>query len=64
MAAEVNGLVRVGTLDELKQRGCSVANVGGHSVALFIHDGQVYAVDNRCPHMGFPLDRGSVKDGI
>jgi len=21
-------------------------------------------VDNRCPHMGFPLDRGSVKDGI
>ena len=26
--------------------------------------GQVQAVDNRCPHMGFPLERGSVKDGI
>src|SRR5690606_32468653 len=25
---------------------------------------QVYAVDNRCPHMGFPLDKGTVKDGI
>jgi nitrite reductase/ring-hydroxylating ferredoxin subunit len=36
----------------------------GHTVAVFCHDGQVYAVDNRCPHMGFPLDRGSVKDGI
>src|SRR3954465_6626300 len=24
----------------------------------------VYALDNRCPHMGFPLDRGSVQDGI
>jgi nitrite reductase/ring-hydroxylating ferredoxin subunit len=23
-----------------------------------------YALDNRCPHMGFPLDRGSVEDGI
>jgi hypothetical protein len=24
----------------------------------------VYAVDNRCPHMGFPLHRGTVCDGI
>ena len=24
----------------------------------------MYAVDNRCPHMGFPLHRGSVGDGI
>ena len=24
----------------------------------------VFALDNRCPHMGFPLDRGSVEDGI
>ena len=31
---------------------------------MFAHDGQAYAVDNRCPHMGFPLDRGSVKNGI
>ena len=23
-----------------------------------------FALDNRCPHMGFPLDRGSVEDGI
>ena len=26
--------------------------------------GGVFALDNRCPHMGFPLDRGSVEDGI
>ena len=37
---------------------------GGHAIAVMYHDGHVYAVDNRCPHMGFPLDRGSVKDGI
>src|SRR3712207_574167 len=36
----------------------------GHSLALFFHDGKVHAVDNRCPHMGFPLHRGSVSDGI
>ena len=41
-----------------------VVTGGGHAIAVFHHDGQVYAVDNRCPHMGFPLDRGSVSDGI
>ncbi len=64
MATAVDGFVNVGTLDELKQRGCSVVNAGGHSIALFFHAGQVFAVDNRCPHMGFPLSRGTVKDGI
>ena len=34
------------------------------SWALWYVGEQVFAVDNRCPHMGFPLDRGSVKDGI
>ena len=33
-------------------------------IAVFAHNDKVYAVDNRCPHMGFPLDRGTVKDGI
>ena len=27
-------------------------------MALFSSGGQIYAVDNRCPHMGFPLHRG------
>ena len=38
--------------------------VAGRSLALFLHKGRVHAVDNRCPHMGFPLHRGSVRDGI
>lgn len=39
-------------------------HAGGNVIALFTFDGQIYAVDNRCPHMGFPLDKGSVRDGI
>ncbi len=32
---------------------------------MLVNDqGRIYAFDNRCPHMGFPLDRGSVEDGI
>jgi len=64
MATTIEGQIRAGTLDDLRERGCNVITGGGHTIAVFYHSGQVYAVDNRCPHMGFPLDRGSVKDGI
>ncbi len=64
MATQVLQQIRAGSVDELKSAGCRVVTGGGHAIAVIYHDGQVYAVDNRCPHMGFPLDRGSVKDGI
>ena len=64
MATSVVGRIKVGSLEQLKERGCMVVTGGGHAVAVFHHNGEVYAVDNRCPHMGFPLDRGSVSDGI
>ena len=38
--------------------------VGGHTIVLFNSHGRLFAVDNRCPHMGFPLDRGTVQDCI
>ena len=64
MATKVKGHISAGTLEQIRERGCTVVTGGGHAIAVFYHDGQVHAVDNRCPHMGFPLDRGSVKDGI
>ena len=64
MATQVAGLISAGSLDELRDVGCRVVSGGGHAIAVIHHDGKVYAVDNRCPHMGFPLDRGSVSDGI
>src|SRR5262249_1489113 len=51
-------------LADVQAAGCQVIQIKGHTVALFARNGQVYALDNRCPHMGFPLDRGTVKDGI
>lgn len=61
---DIEGHIKVGTLDELKQRKCMVVTGRGYTIGVFYHGGQVHAVDNRCPHMGFPLDRGTVKDGI
>ena len=53
-----------GSLEELKAKGRLVVH-GRHRPILVIYDrGRVFALDNRCPHMGFPLERGSLDDGI
>jgi nitrite reductase/ring-hydroxylating ferredoxin subunit len=56
--------VLAGSLEDLKAKGRVVLH-GVHRPILVIYDrGRVFALDNRCPHMGFPLERGSVEDGI
>ncbi len=56
--------LRVCGLAELNAKGRLVVR-GSHRPVLVVSDQScVYAFDNRCPHLGFPLDRGSVEDGI
>jgi nitrite reductase/ring-hydroxylating ferredoxin subunit len=62
--AAASRFVRAIRLEALPVGACHALRVDGHSVALFRTDAGVFAVDNRCPHMGFPLDRGSVRDGV
>ena len=64
MTATTKNLLRAGSVEEVKERGCTVVTGGGHTIAVFERDDTFAAVDNRCPHMGFPLDRGTVKNGI
>jgi nitrite reductase/ring-hydroxylating ferredoxin subunit len=64
MNAPNNEFVLVGSLEELKAKERLVVQ-GGHGPILVIYNrGRVFALDNRCPHMGFPLERGTVEDGI
>ncbi|MBV9866966.1 MAG: Rieske 2Fe-2S domain-containing protein [Abitibacteriaceae bacterium] len=56
--------IPVAPLEQLAQKRCIVVKGKDRPIAVFYHDGQVHAVDNRCPHMGFPLHQGSVTDGI
>ncbi|HZV51622.1 MAG TPA: Rieske (2Fe-2S) protein [Candidatus Dormibacteraeota bacterium] len=57
-------LVRAASLAELRVAGRLVVHLDGHVLCLFAEGEEVHAVDNRCPHMGFPLHRGTVCDGI
>ena len=43
---------------------CLPLTVKKHPIVLFSYNSKFYALDNRCPHMGFPLSQGTVKDGI
>jgi nitrite reductase/ring-hydroxylating ferredoxin subunit len=62
MDTPTTDFVRAASLEELKAKGRLVVH-GPHRPILVVHDkGRVFALDNRCPHMGFPLDRGSVED--
>jgi nitrite reductase/ring-hydroxylating ferredoxin subunit len=55
---------RAASLEELRAKGRLVVGLNGHTICLLAEGDDVYAIDNRCPHMGFPLHRGTVSDGI
>jgi nitrite reductase/ring-hydroxylating ferredoxin subunit len=62
--AEENERSSIGTVDELARAGVLAGKVGSQPVCVFWCDGQPAAVDDRCPHMGFPLHRGKVEEGL
>ena len=55
---------RVATRAELEAKGVMVVRGKHRRIAVFADGDAVYAVENNCPHMGFPLDRGTVRDGM
>jgi nitrite reductase/ring-hydroxylating ferredoxin subunit len=63
-AGAESGWQRASTLPELAATGSKTVHLGGRTLVLWQDGEQVYALDNRCPHMGFPLDRGTCRDGI
>jgi len=57
--------VYVTDLKDLKAGGgCLTVSVKKQPIVLFSYNSQIYALDNKCPHMGFPLSQGSLRDGI
>jgi nitrite reductase/ring-hydroxylating ferredoxin subunit len=45
---------------DLAVAGRLVIEVDDRQIAVFLAEGRVYAVDNRCPHEGNPLVEGEV----
>ena len=64
MDAPTSDFVHAASLEELKAKTRLVVRGRHRPILLVYENGRVFALDNRCPHMGFPLDRGSIEDGI
>src|SRR5262245_9429505 len=56
--------VRVCSAEELERDRHRVVSAEGRIILVLTDNGRVFALDNRCPHMGFPLHRGTVSDGL
>ena len=59
--AEFHTVAQVAELEE--GQGMTVA-VGTKLIALFRQDGQYFAIDDTCPHMGASLSGGFVGQGV
>ncbi|WP_195575072.1 Rieske (2Fe-2S) protein [Paenibacillus sp. 1001270B_150601_E10] len=57
----MNGWIQAGTVEELREHGPKLIKGG---IVVIYHEDRVHALDNRCPHLGFPLHMGSLCNGI
>ena len=56
--------VTVGQVDDIPEGGSVVVEVNRKDIAVFRVNGQFFAIDDLCPHMGASLSGGSVEDGV
>ncbi|HUR77670.1 MAG TPA: Rieske (2Fe-2S) protein [Acidimicrobiales bacterium] len=54
----------IGSVTELRRAGQLVGKMGDRPVVVFWDSDRAWAIEDRCPHMGFPLHRGTVHDGL
>ncbi len=56
--------VQVAVSSQVTEGALLTVSVDGMSVLLSRIGGKVYAVVNRCPHMGMKMSRGKICDGV
>jgi nitrite reductase (NADH) small subunit/3-phenylpropionate/trans-cinnamate dioxygenase ferredoxin subunit len=60
----VSEFVTVARVGEIADGQGKAFPIGDRMVVLFHVEGKYYALDDYCPHMGAPLHRGQIKDGM
>ncbi len=64
MTAANGTKVRAGSAATLRSDGRLLTKIGTLPVLVVWHEGRAYALEDRCPHMGFPLHRGTCDAGL
>ncbi len=55
---------RVGSVAELTASGQLIGKIGTMPVLVVWHDGEAFAIEDRCPHLGFALHKGTIESGM
>jgi len=63
-STEFEGFFRAASLSNLQTEKMLVVSGADRPVLLCWSEGRPFALDNRCPHMGFPLSKGSLESGV
>ncbi|MGQ4810336.1 3-phenylpropionate/cinnamic acid dioxygenase ferredoxin subunit [Candidatus Entotheonellaceae bacterium PAL068K] len=63
MSAIPTQTIRLASIEEVPESEGREFRVGKRFVALFRFENQFYAMEDRCPHAGAPLNNGPVQDG-
>ena len=58
----MSDFITVCKLGDVREGHGKSFSVAGRAAALFLVDGQYYALDDYCPHMGSSLGLGDVRD--
>ncbi len=53
---------KVLSVDTLVSGSRQVVKVGNRNILLLNHEGQLYAMDNACPHLKLPMKNGKVTE--
>jgi nitrite reductase (NADH) small subunit/3-phenylpropionate/trans-cinnamate dioxygenase ferredoxin subunit len=53
--------IPIAKLDDLRPGTCTSIETEKLVIALFNLDGQIYALENTCPHAGGPLGEGTIE---
>ena len=56
--------VTVAKLEDLDPGMCRSVELKNLGLALFNVEGEIYALDNTCPHAGGPLGEGTLEDEV
>ncbi|XHH08301.1 MAG: Rieske (2Fe-2S) protein [Candidatus Bathyarchaeia archaeon] len=59
-----NGFVWVISVNDLAENQIKQVSVVGRKILLIKREGQVYAVASHCPHKGYDLSKGFLKDNL
>jgi nitrite reductase/ring-hydroxylating ferredoxin subunit len=58
-----DSFVRAASLEDLHPLRGTLVTIEGHDIALFLHEGIVYAISNVCAHQHFSLLHKGERDG-